>query len=720
MTKRTEQEVFDDLAGLCRSKGFAHAIAFICYRDNFVGYKDELKGDAFAKLFSNERLIRTEISTLIGLMARGTIDLTLPTPSVLQDYIDRAVSLLEELHEVLLRPFQEQFKEALARGEDASPFNSAEAMREPIFYGAESAYSFQYRDLGSKKYSNDEKWLVSNKGFSAQQAKDVLSAILKIQEENSLANSREMRGRSPDQWTFLPGFELVASDIVKRSGQSLTVVNSILESFSFANDGNPTFAALNEFNATNAYPILKFPDGRYILFQYVSLTEAFYDTPFYWMMNDKTYENIAAAHRGLFAEEFSSERLEKVFGRESVFRNVTIWESKGKRLGEIDVLVLFANRAIVIQAKSKKLTLLARKGNDLQLKNDFKSAIQDACDQAFLCAEQICASSAIFIDSAGNEIRIPKIKEVFPVCVTSEHYPALSFQARQFLKYNATAQIKAPLICDVFLLDVVTELLETPLRCLSYLELRALAGNHLIHSHEITVLGFHLKQNLWLGQYDLIQLHDDISSDVDVAMTVRREGIPGVRVPPGILTKLDGTVVGSFLQEIESERDAVAIELGLELLKLGSQTVEDLDFAVRKNASDAKDGKQHDVTMSLGGASSGITVHCNHLGAAEAERKLGRHCALRKYSVRANKWIGICVWPQTAKFRFGLVLDFPWERDVELDRAVAKMPEPQSPGSFRRAIKAGSGFKKKIGRNAPCPCQSGLKYKRCCLNKSPY
>jgi hypothetical protein len=200
-------------------------------------------------------------------------------------------------------------------------------------------------------------------------------------------------------------------------------------------------------------------------------------------------------------------------------------------------------------------------------------------------------------------------------------------------------------------------------------------------------------------------------------MAVRREGIPGVRVPPGILTKINDTVVGGFIKTIESERDPTAIELGLELLKLSSQTVEDLDFAVRKNASDAQDGKQHDVTMSLGEASSGITIHCNHLGLDAAEQKLGTHCQLRKYSVQANKWIGVSVWPQTAAFRFGLVLDFPWKRDAELDEAVAHLPQPLSAGSFRRAIKAGSGFKKKIGRNAPCPCQSGLKYKRCCLNK---
>ena len=27
------------------------------------------------------------------------------------------------------------------------------------------------------------------------------------------------------------------------------------------------------------------------------------------------------------------------------------------------------------------------------------------------------------------------------------------------------------------------------------------------------------------------------------------------------------------------------------------------------------------------------------------------------------------------------------------------------------------GVMRKVGRNDPCPCGSGLKYKRCCLNK---
>ena len=41
--------------------------------------------------------------------------------------------------------------------------------------------------------------------------------------------------------------------------------------------------------------------------------------------------------------------------------------------------------------------------------------------------------------------------------------------------------------------------------------------------------------------------------------------------------------------------------------------------------------------------------------------------------------------------------------------------EPDEPPSLIDNLK---GKKKKIGRNAPCPCGSGKKYKKCCLNKT--
>jgi hypothetical protein len=102
---RSEQEIFDDLAALCISKGYIHAIAIILFRDYVVRFKNELKPENITPLYSNSRLIRTEVTTLIGLMMRAPIDFFLPLPQTISDYIERSDALLEELHHALAAPF---------------------------------------------------------------------------------------------------------------------------------------------------------------------------------------------------------------------------------------------------------------------------------------------------------------------------------------------------------------------------------------------------------------------------------------------------------------------------------------------------------------------------------------------------------------------------------------------------------------------------------------
>src|SRR6266508_1907433 len=104
MALRKEEEVFADLAELCTSDGYVHAIAYLSFRDNFVPYSSELTTKDLEPLFSPKRLIRTEIATLIGLLVRQPISYVLPSPGTLQHYIERTEALLEELHRVLIEP----------------------------------------------------------------------------------------------------------------------------------------------------------------------------------------------------------------------------------------------------------------------------------------------------------------------------------------------------------------------------------------------------------------------------------------------------------------------------------------------------------------------------------------------------------------------------------------------------------------------------------------
>jgi hypothetical protein len=354
----------------------------------------------------------------------------------------------------------------------------------------------------------------------------------------------------------------------------------------------------------------------------------------------------------------------------------------------------------------KKLTIPARKGNDLQLQADFKAAVQDAADQAIGCAELLGDPSVTLRCRDGATVPLTKsLRSVFPVTIVVDHYPALAFQARQFLTAKTGDPIAAPLVTDVFALDAMTEMLSSPLRLLSYLSLRARFGDKLMMSHEHTVLSYHLKRNLWLKE-DIggVLLHDDISMGLDIAMAVRRDGIAGAKTPDGILTRFRGTHFDRIISAIEDRPALVATDLGLMLLELSEDTVRDLNqYITRILASTAADGELHDAT--IGVRPSGLTIHCSRLRRPEAEFRLRSHCTMRKYLEKANSWFGLAL-ALDGSIGFIAELLGPWKFDPALEAACA--------ASSMRSISSGS---KRAGRNDPCPCGSGKKYKRCCLRR---
>lgn len=67
---KSEADVFSELAKLCASPGYLHAIAYFCLRDNTIGYSDVMTPDDAMQQLGNQHLVRTEISTLIGLACK--------------------------------------------------------------------------------------------------------------------------------------------------------------------------------------------------------------------------------------------------------------------------------------------------------------------------------------------------------------------------------------------------------------------------------------------------------------------------------------------------------------------------------------------------------------------------------------------------------------------------------------------------------------------------
>lgn len=712
---RSEADVLADLAALTKSLGYVHALAAICHRDNFVSYRGELTPSDMSRLHSPNRLIGTEIATLLGLMVHQPLDLTLPTEEVIKTYVAQTDALMEELHRSLSLPMHESLQDCISTG-SVNDIWQGEVMREPIFYGPESAYSFQYRDLFAEKYGPDDAWLVKNKGFSAAQARSIAHAMCLLMDERAAEMFAFGKATKEGIKTWLPTFELAPAEISHRSGEPASVVEAFIKAFTL--DGNNSqFQTLGDFNSVAATPLIPTGNGTVLLFQHYAIYEALYESPFYWMLQDPEYKVTAANNRGAFTETYSARRLSTVFGDTNVHTNVNLHRGKN-RVGEIDVLVIFGDRIIIVQAKAKKLTLLARKGNDNQLKADFAAAIQDSYNQGWDCANSIVAGGCRIETNDGRTVVLPDtIKEVYLFNVLSEHYPALAFQARQYLKYQSTAVIRPPFVMDVFLLDAMTEMLSTPLRLLSYVRMRLATIEKVSVSHELTALGFHLQRNLWLDdEYDMVMLDDSVSVSLDTAMMVRRDNLDGERTPPGILTRLAGTLYERLISQIEERADPATLELGFMLLSLGEESCrhihQGLEIITQKTRADSR---RHDVSLSLQAGNCGISIHCNPAISPEAIAALEFHCTKRKYAERADTWFGLSVSPN-ADIQFGVTMDFPWSPSEEMEELTRGMKTGVPVASALAGLSTKSTAQK-VGRNDLCPCGSGRKFKKCCLSR---
>ena len=716
-THSSEAEVFEDLATLTAQPGYVHAMAGICYRDNLVSFQGEHKPSDLEHLFDRKRLNRNEITTLLGLMLRHPLDLTEIDEATLRSYASRTDELMSELHDTMTSLMIGELMPQAQQGTAMSDFWKGAMMKEPIFYGTESAYSFQYRDFFAEKHAPDDGWLVRAMGFSSAQALRVAGAMCSLMDARATNGTRlsgETKIGELPAASVLEFFEFTAQEIAQHSGQELAVVEAVFKALTFSGD-NGQFNEVGDFNQVAATPLL--PTGRdsVLLFSHYAIYEALYESPFFWMHQDTDYRQQASDNRGAFTEQFSQRRLAAVFGKANVHTNVNLYE--GKRIvAEADVLVIFGDRIIIVQAKAKKLTLAARKGNDGQIKADFAAAIQKAYDQGAECATAILSGKCRLEDDRGQAVVLPvKVKEIYPFCVVSDHYPALAFQASQYLKYSADEFVSPPFVMDVFLLDVLAEMLDTPLRFLSYIRMRLESTHKLMMGHELTALAYHLRCNLWLeDEYDMVMLEDSIAADLDSAMTVRREGLPGQRVPPGILTKMNGTYYERLLEQIERRPDPAVLELGFTLLSMGEESCNSVHQAIEGLIKMAKmDGRRHDFVLGMTEPGTGICFHCNPTPSEAAIRTLELHCAKRKYVQRTANWFGVSVGLQ-GEIQFGITLEFPWEQLSEMDDLTREMKTSSSLSIAMKTVERALA-PKKYGRNDPCPCGSGFKYKKCCL-----
>lgn len=703
----TKQEILSELEAIASTQGFLYSLAAMLRDDLFIDPADA------ADIDWHKKLSFQEFTLLLGLMVKHPISLELPTPDQMQKDVKRVYSLFKELHQTHTEVFIKRIKQQLKTNAQENPteenrgrelkefFGSGEMMLEPMFYGGSGAYDFQYLELAPKKYANDSVWIQLNKGLSIERAVAVAMKLKELEQER-IHNSNEPANFEEFCKQILNIFRFTKEDIgIEADAQSF------LDAFTLEpGKVNQNFVQIGQYNVVSSHPIVRLDDGSYFLPITFTLAQSIYESPFYWMGNDKAYEDTSFKNRGATTEDIAYELLTPVFGA-GLLKNIRVQRNKGEDSTDIDILAVGGNKAIVFQAKSKKLTELARKGDTDKLKKDFVDAVQKAYEQGLVCRDAILSKGNKLVDAQGDEIKLEEsIDEVYIVCLTSDDYLALTHQVDTYLKKGADQPF--PIAMSLFDLDTVAFYLKDPFELLYYLRQRVATADYFTGSSEMAYLGYHLNQKLFrILNSDHVALDDGFAQLIDANFPVLRGHHRVTKAADRLHHKWKNARFNELIEQVKSTKDPGFTDAIFFLYDLSSDAADGLISEMNRTiAKCVADGRNHDFSMVYENGRSGVSF----LAKVESPQILGRNlmdlAMARKYKTKADEWLALGSVAGSGRMIDALGFSKqPWKYDATLEEFQKVL--------LKTGIPIGKDGKE-LGRNEPCYCGSGKKYKKCC------
>jgi hypothetical protein len=393
-----------------------------------------------------------------------------------------------------------------------------------------------------------------------------------------------------------------------------------------------------------------------------------------------------------------------------------IEENGEKKRVETDGIILFDNNLFIIEGKAGTLSLSARRGGLERMKKDAAELVDSAYSQALRTKQYIeNTEKPRFEYGNGSEALVindkNKIENIFLVNVTLESLGDLSTRLNSLKHLKLIQGIEWPWSVFINDLRVIAELIENPSEFLAFLKRRIRANDfpQFQTADELDFLMFYFKEGLYFEEVN----KKDKSSFTPHAYTEpldRYYDFLAGRVASGEKPALrTSKEFRELVANIESLGKEGFTKVATILLSFSGeahkQIIESLKHA--KQLSE-KDGKPHDATFFFKDDSLGVTFFVGpDLGASELQR-MQDHCKLKMYQTKYQNWIAILIDSTgeiTTPFDF-LFFKKKWQYNDQLEHKLKQFKQTK----WTQLGIAGQ----KIGRNEPCPCGSGVKYKKCC------
>ena len=712
---REDTGTFADLEQLSQGSGFIYSFCLMVARCLWMSTDD------VAEINWTERPNQEELSLLLGLLVKHPIRMdAIPSEETILEQAQRASDLLKELHLSLSSPTlpssgldaddPDRLTELLQKYEEW--MDSGRGMVEPIFYGGQGAYAFQFLEMASKRYAGDEQWIQQHKGASIEAFVEIAN-ILELHILKRLRGIKRGIALNEECKAVLSAMTFGLDDLPSANRQSL---EHFITAFSFAPGHiNQEFNTTAEYNAVHSRPVMVLGGGQYCIPIFPNLPKAIYDSPYYWMIHDEQYRDTALGNRGDTTESITQDLLTPVFGSGRVFRGVKIGKGKAN-ITDIDVLAVSGNKAVIVQCKSKKLTIDARRGDGRALRTDFTKAVQDAYDQAITARSALIDGSYRLSDARGAAISLPhRVDEVYILCLTGDHYPAVMTQARAYLKKQD--EDPHPVLLSIFDLDLVSHYLKDRYDFLYYLRQRSAHATHFMADSEVSLIGFHLKHKLFPDEsYGMTGVDPWYSQLVDANFLASRGNWPKSEASEKLFHTWKNEVFDGLVEDIklaasESPRQISAEDLLFFMYDLAGQGADDLVRSVeRLKRQTLLDGQEHSMRVQMPRSKRGVTfvsfptpTHATQLQVFQ--RKVQAISVAHKYRSQSDEWMILASFlGSPVRFDIFGYIKGAWQHDPEMDQLVDQNLVPG-------LIVHPNGERPK--KNQSCPCGSGKKFKRC-------
>jgi hypothetical protein len=422
---------------------------------------------------------------------------------------------------------------------------------------------------------------------------------------------------------------------------------------------------------------------------------------------DKHQKNYYSK-KGEYLEDKSLDLFQDILPNCEIYKNLKYVDVDDKSY-EVDGIVIYDNQIFIIEAKSNKFTLGARKGDINRIKRNTQDIVEKAYQQAIRAKKYILSNQLTKFIGKDKKVVLTidreKINDIYLINTTLEPLNHISTNLSSLKQFGFIQDDEW--IWSIYLNDlrIISEIIDSPSEFLIYIERRIKFNDYpqIKMAEEIDIFGYFLSEGLYFDDIEfpengfMLNVDSSFSKDIDLYYHWKEGVLDEVQEKPTFFKGCENNIkfLIKKIEELKKENFSILTKF---LINYDCYTqnliVEQINLIKKKQRTDF-----HFYNEEL---NKGVVFVSKDI---YTQDKLYEQCKLYAYERKINNWFVIIIGDNFIDFEQFYYGNKP-NKDIE----------DKLEGLKNYRLQQTKNVYGKVGRNETCPCGSGEKYKKCCLN----